>query len=61
MQPFIFGPIVRVHLAAPTVRVHEVPRPVRVSLQGGWFRNGVKVDWLCGKYIIFPLLLYPYE
>jgi len=57
MPPFIFAPIVRVHLAAPTVRVHEVPRPVRVSSQGGWFRNGIKVDWLCGKYMTICLTL----
>ena len=46
MPPFIFAPIVRVHpaAAAPTVGVHEVPRPVRVRSQGGWVRNGIKVD-----------------
>jgi hypothetical protein len=51
----LFAPIVRVHPAAPTVRVHpaaltvrvhEVPRPVRVSLQGGWVRNGIRVNWI---------------
>jgi hypothetical protein len=41
MPPLIFAPIVRVHPAALTVRVHEVPRPVRVRLQGGWVRNGI--------------------
>ena len=47
MPPFIFAPIVRVHPAVPTVRVHEVPRPVsRVRSQGGWVRNGIKVDWI---------------
>ena len=48
---FVFAPIVRVHSAALTVRVHEVPRPVMVRSQGGWVRNGIKVDWLCGKYM----------
>ena len=43
---FIFGPIVRVHPAALTVRVHEVPRPVRVRSQGGSVRDGIKVDWI---------------
>ena len=46
MPPFICALIVRVHPAAPTVRVHEVLRPVRVCSQGGWVRNGVKVDWI---------------
>ena len=41
MPPFIVAPIIRVHPAALTVRVHEVPRPVRVCLQGGWVRNGI--------------------
>ena len=35
---------VRVHPAAPTVRMHEVTRPVRVCLQGGWVRNGIRVN-----------------
>jgi len=55
MPPFIFAPIFRVHPAVLTVRVHEVPPPVRVSLQGGWVRNGIKVDWLCGKYMTICL------
>ena len=42
--PFIVAPIVRVHPAALTVRVHEVPRPVRVRSYGGWVRNGIKVN-----------------
>ncbi len=46
MPPFIFALIIRVHPAALTVRVHEVPRPVRVRSQGGWVRNGIKVDWI---------------
>jgi hypothetical protein len=54
MPPF-FAPIVRVHPAALTVRVHEVPRPVRVCLQGEWFINGIRVDWLCGKYVTICL------
>ena len=41
MPTLIFAPIVRVHPAALTVRVHEVPRPVRVRLQGDWVRNGI--------------------
>ena len=41
MAPFIFAPIVRVHPAALTVKVHEVPRAVRVRSQGGWVRNEV--------------------
>jgi hypothetical protein len=52
MPPFIVAPIVRVHPAALTVRVHEVPRPVRVCLQGGWVRNGIKVDWIYGNMTI---------
>ena len=55
MPPFIFAPIVRVHQAALTVRVHEVPRPVRVCSHGGWVRNVMKVDWLCGKYMTICL------
>ncbi len=55
MQPFIFAPIVSVHPAAPTIRVHEVPLAVRVHSQGGWVRNGIKVDWLCGKYMTICL------
>ena len=55
MPTFIFAPIVRVHPVAPTVRVHEVPRPVRVHSQGGWVRNGINVDWLCGKYMTIYL------
>ncbi len=56
MPPFIFAPIVRVHLAAPTVRVHEVPWPVRVHSQGGWVRNGIKVDWVkANKYMTISL------
>ena len=50
-----FAPIVRVHPAALTVRVHEVPRPVRVYLQGEWFINGIRVDWLSGKYVTICL------
>ncbi len=46
MPLFIFAPIARVHPAALTVRVHEVPQPVRVRSQGGWVRNGIKVDWI---------------
>ena len=46
MPPFNFAPIVRVHPAALTVRVHEVPRPVRVRSQGGSVRDGIKVDWI---------------
>ena len=30
----------------------EVPQLVRVRLQGGWVRNGIKVYWLCGKYML---------
>ena len=55
MPPFIVAPIVRVHPAALTVTVHEVPRPVRVCLQGGWVRNGIKVDWNYGKYMTICL------
>ena len=56
MPPFIFALIVRVHPAALTVRVHEVLQPVRVHLQGCcWVRNGIKVDWLCGKYMTICL------
>jgi hypothetical protein len=55
MPPFIVAPIVRVHPAALTVRVHEVPRPVRVCSQGGWVRNGIKVDWNYGKYMTICL------
>ena len=55
MAPFIFAPIVRVHPAALTVRVHEVPQPVRVCSQGGWVRNGIKVDWIYGKYMTICL------
>ena len=45
--PLSFLPlIVRVHPAALTDRVHEEPQPVRVSLQGGWVRNGIKVDMI---------------
>jgi len=56
MPPFIFALIVRVHPAALTVRVHEVPRPVRVRSKGCcWVRNGIMVDWLCGKYMIICL------
>ena len=43
---FHFPLIIRVYPAALTVRVHEVPRPVRVHSQGGWVRNGIKVDWI---------------
>jgi hypothetical protein len=57
MPPLIVAPIVRVHLAALTVRVHEVPRPVRVCSQGGWVRNGIKVDWIYGKYMTICLTL----
>ena len=40
------APIVRVHPAVPTVRVHEVPRPAaRVHSQGDWVRNEIKVIW----------------
>jgi hypothetical protein len=46
MPPFIFAPIVRFHPATPTVRVHEVPQPVRIHSQGGWVRNGIKLDWI---------------
>jgi hypothetical protein len=53
--PFIFAPIVRAHPAALTVRVHELPRPVRVCSQGGWVRNGIKVDWIYGKYMTICL------
>ena len=49
--PFIFAPIVRVHPTALTVRVHEVRQPIRVRSQGGWVRNGIKVDLFCGKYM----------
>ena len=54
---FIFAPIIRFHPAALIVRVHEVPRPVRVRSQGGWVRNGIRVDWLCGKYMTICLIL----
>ena len=49
MPPFICAPFVRVHPAALTIRSHEVPRPVRVCSQGGWVRNGIKVDWINAK------------
>ena len=49
--PFNFAPIVRVHPTALTVRVHEVRQPIRVRSQGGWVRNGIKVDLFCGKYM----------
>ena len=43
---FHFFPIIRVHPATLTIRVHEVPRPVRFRLQGGCVRNRIKVDWI---------------
>ncbi len=41
------APTVRMHPAAlTTVRVYQVPRPVRVRLQGGCVRNRIKVNWI---------------
>ncbi len=37
-----FAPIFKEYLAAPAIRIHEVPRPVRVRWQGGWVRNGLR-------------------
>ncbi len=52
------APIVKMHSAAPMVRVNQLPQPVQVHLQGGWVSNWIKVTkcaelpniiYICGR------------